>query len=61
MTDGRQQGSRLIGGAPWLVRSRTDRGVVSLVRRPVGGSSLTTVVTGSGGDAEVDRLAAALG
>lgn len=60
VTDGREQGTRLIGGVTWVVRSRTDRGVVSLVRRPAGGSTLTAVVSGSGGDAEVQALAAAV-
>lgn len=60
VTDGREQGTRTIAGVEWVIRSRTDRGVISLVRRPSGTDPTTTVVTGSGTQAELDQLATAV-
>ena len=60
VTDGREQGTRSVAGVDWVIRSRTDRGVTSLVRRPSGSDPTTTVVTGSGSQAELDQLAASV-
>lgn len=57
VTDGREQGTRVIGGQAWVIRSRLDRGITSLVlRRP----ATTTVVTGTAPEAELDQLAEAV-
>jgi Protein of unknown function (DUF4245) len=55
VTDGKEQGTRLINGREWIIRSRLDRGVTSLVLRQ---PPITTVVTGTGPDPELDLFAA---
>jgi Protein of unknown function (DUF4245) len=55
VTDGKEQGSRLINGREWIIRSRIDRGVTSWVLRQ---PPVTTVVTGTAPDAELEQLAA---
>jgi hypothetical protein len=57
VTDGREQGNRQIGGQSWIVRSRTDRGITSLVLRA---PPITTVVTGTATPAEIAQFAAAV-
>jgi hypothetical protein len=62
VTDGQEQGTRLINGRNWTIRSRLDRGVTSLVlRQPQidGRPPITTVVSGAAPDAEVDQFATA--
>jgi hypothetical protein len=56
VTDGAEQGTRLIAGREWIIRSRLDRGVTSLVLRQ---PPITTVVTGTAPDAELDQFATA--
>ncbi|MFI7588572.1 DUF4245 family protein [Spongisporangium articulatum] len=62
VTDGRDVGTRLVAGVAWVVRSREDRGIISLVRRPEPGdrAGATTVVSTSGSQAEADELATAV-
>jgi hypothetical protein len=57
VTDGKEQGTRSLGGHRWIVRSRVDRGTISLVLR---GSPVTTVVTGTATQAEIDQFAEAV-
>ena len=57
VTDGPPQGTRVIGSQTWTIRSRLDRGITSLVLEQ---PNLTTVVTGTAGDAEINQLAAAV-
>jgi hypothetical protein len=57
VTDGREQGTETIGSHSWIIRSRTDRGVTSLVLR---GPVITTVVTGTATSAEIDEFAGAV-
>lgn len=57
VTDGREAGTRKIGTHSWVIRSRSDRGVISLVLR---GAVVTTVVTGTATEAEMEQFAAAV-
>jgi len=58
------QGTRVIGSTTWIVRSRLDRGITSLVlREPAAGAghpAITTVVTGTATDVELNQLALAV-
>ena len=56
VTDGKEQGTRFIDGREWIIRSRIDRGVTSWVLRQ---PPITTVVTGTAPDAELDQFAEA--
>lgn len=57
VTDGREDGTVTIAGRPWVVRSRTDRGITSWVLRA---GDLTTIVTGTASAAELETLASRL-
>jgi hypothetical protein len=57
VTDGREDGTVRVGGLDWVVRSRPDRGITSWVLRQ---GDLTTVVTGTAGDAELRILTESL-
>ena len=57
VTSGPENGVHRVAGRDWVVRSRPDRGVTSWVLRSPG---LTTVVTGTATQAELDVLAASL-
>jgi hypothetical protein len=56
VTNGKEQGSRQLGRHSWIIRSRPDRGIISLVLRQ---PPITTVVTGTATPAELDQFAAA--
>jgi Protein of unknown function (DUF4245) len=60
VTDGRVQGTRRIGSRNWIVRSRVDRGVTSLVLRQPGRVPITTIVTGTATASEIDQFARAV-
>lgn len=63
VTDGREAGTRTIGSHDWIIRSRPDRGITSLVlRQPGGGTTpeVTTVVTGTAPQAELDQFVLAV-
>ena len=51
------QGNRTVGSHDWIIRSRLDRGITSLVYRQ---PPITTVVTGTATQAEIDQLALAV-
>ena len=57
VTDGREDGTVRIGSLDWVVRSRRDRGITSWVLRR---GDLTTVVTGTASQAELETLTKAL-
>jgi hypothetical protein len=57
VTDGRPQGTITIGTHSWTVRSRLDRGVISYVLR---GPVVTTVVTGTATQTEMEQFAQAV-
>jgi hypothetical protein len=57
VTDGREDGTVTIAGQPWVVRSRTDRGITSWVLRA---GDLTTIVTGTASATELETLASRL-
>jgi hypothetical protein len=55
------QGTRTLGSQLWIIRSRLDRGITSLVlRQPDQSPPITTVVTGTATQAEIDQLALAV-
>ncbi|MCD5352248.1 DUF4245 domain-containing protein [Kineosporia mesophila] len=58
VTDGKETGTETIGGVEWVVRSRTDRGTISLVHR--GDDDITTIVTGTAAELEMDQFATAV-
>ncbi|MBT0770471.1 DUF4245 domain-containing protein [Kineosporia sp. J2-2] len=58
VTDGQENGTESIGGVQWVVRSREDRGTISLVNR--GDDGITTVVTGTASETEMDEFATAV-
>jgi len=57
VTDGPEQGTQVIGGRSWIIRSRLDRGIISLVLRQ---PPVTTVVTGTATEAEITQFATAV-
>ncbi len=57
VTDGRESGTRRVAGQDWVVRSRLDRGITSWVLRRPG---VTTIVTGTANEADLERLAQSL-
>jgi hypothetical protein len=54
VTDGAEAGVRTIGDQAWIIRSRLDRGITSLVLRQ---PPLTTVVTGTAPAPELELFA----
>lgn len=58
VTDGAEAGTEVVGGLSWVIRSRQDRGITSLVYR--GDNGVTTVVTGTANSAEMDTFTAAV-
>jgi hypothetical protein len=58
VTDGQEAGTESVGGIEWINRSRTDRGMISLVNR--GTDGITTVVTGTADQAQMDQFATAV-
>jgi hypothetical protein len=57
VTDGREAGTRTIGGYTWIIRSRLDRGITNLVLRQ---PPITTIVTGTAPDPELTQFAIAV-
>lgn len=57
VTDGGETGTRRVADQDWVVRSRLDRGITSWVLRRPG---VTTIVTGTADEADLERLARSL-